>query len=500
MNAGSGEPGASAPLAFTVHYSTGQPAQPGQGATNSFKLRGEGRLLIDEQHLTFEGEQNALGFFRGPPRIARADVANVDYNAATGAFLIRTRNSDHFVVLWATSQADAEAIWALLPHEKTAEFIAEQAHHRRYAQTMSDLGRHAPVTPTLIALNVAMFLVTLLAGGNFVQPDSELLIRLGSNFGPMTWTGQEWRLLTSAFLHAGIVHIALNMFALYQGGALVERLYGNTRFALLYLLSALAGSVASGWWEPARNSVGASGAIFGVYGALLAFFALRRADFPPRLWKSIGTSALLFCGYSLAIGAAHPHIDNTAHIGGLLGGLLSGLVLTRPFDVEARKVAQPARLVLAAALVLLPLAWLAYPLVAGDSWPHILRYQSKLRAFSTIEVQLLEKEQQLLKPRPLEHHDRAVLADRLQNELLEPWRSASRELLEFPTLPDPASRDARLQAALRDYLLAREESLSKRVLVLRNGDPASVEQLAQADKRLKEQSRRMRVILNPGTE
>ena len=157
---------------------------------------------------------------------------------------------------------------------------------------------------------------------------------------------------------------ATNSFGLRgQGGALVERLYGSSRFALLYLLSALAGSVASGWWEPTRNSVGASGAIFGVYGALLAFFAIRRADFPPRLWKSIGSSELLFFSYSLAVGAAHPHIDNTAHIGGLLGGLVSGLVLIRPFDIEARKVAQPMRLVLAAVVVLLPLAWLAYPLI-----------------------------------------------------------------------------------------------------------------------------------------
>jgi rhomboid protease GluP len=499
LNRAPGEPGASTPLVFTVHYSTGQPAQPGQGATNSFGLRGQGRLLVDGQHLTFEGEQNAASFFRGPPRIARADVANVDHNADNGAFLIRTRKGDHFVILWATSRADVEAIRALLPHGKTPEFIAEQAHQQRYEQTMSALGRHAPVTPTLIALNVAMFIVTLLAGANFVQPDSGLLIRLGSNFGPMTWTGQEWRLLSSAFLHAGIVHIALNMFALYQGGALVERLYGSTRFALLYLLSALAGSVASGWWEPTRNSVGASGAIFGVYGALLAFFAVRRADFPPRLWKSIGTSALLFCGYSLAVGAAHPHIDNTAHVGGLLAGMLSGLVLVRPFDTEARKSPQPLRLVLAAVVVLLPLAWLAWPLLAGDaSRPIILRYKAALQAFAPIETELIARQEQLARPNPLETTDRT--ADRLQNEVLLPWRLAAREVLEFPTLPDPTSRDARLQAALRHYLLAREESLSLRVSALRNGDPASVRKLAQAEMRLQEKSRQLGLILAPGTE
>ena len=113
----------------------------------------------------------------------------------------------------------------------------------------------------------------LFAGADLMNPNPAIHIRFGSNFGPLTWTGEEWRLLTSAFLHFGIIHIALNMYALYQGGALVERLFGSTRFALIYLLSALAGSVASGWWDPLRNSAGASGAIFGVYGALLAFLA-----------------------------------------------------------------------------------------------------------------------------------------------------------------------------------------------------------------------------------
>jgi rhomboid protease GluP len=486
---------------FTVHYSTGQPAQPNQGATNSFGLTGQGRLRIDEHYLSFEGDQGAANFLRGSPRVKRADVANVDYNEANGAFLIRTRNSNRFVILWTTSRADAEAIWALLPHEKTPEFIAEQAHHRRYQQTMSDLGRRAPVTPTIIALNVAMFFVVLVAGGDFVRPDYQLLVRLGSNFGPMTWTGEEWRLLSSTFLHAGIVHIALNMYALYQGGALVERLYGSSRFALLYLLSGLAGSVASGWWDPARNSVGASGAIFGVYGALLAFFAMRRADFPRSLWKSIGSSALLFCGYSLALGAAHPAIDNTAHIGGLLGGLVSGLVLVRPFDAEARKVPQPRRLVLAALAVLLPLGLLAYPLVAGDagSRPVILRYKHALQAFASVDNQLSAKQAQLQRPGMLNHYERAAMAERLQNEVVVPWRRAAREVLEFPTLPDPASRDGRLQAVFRSYLHARDEALSLRVLALRSGDPASVEKLAEAERRVQEQARQIDLIIKPGT-
>ena len=179
---------------------------------------------------------------------------------------------------------------------------------------MSVLGKRAFVTPAIIAMNVAMFIVMMAAGADLVNPNPAIHIRFGSNFGPLTWTGEEWRLLTSAFLHFGIIHLALNMYALYQGGALVERLFGSTRFALLYLLSALSGSVVSGWWDPLRNSAGASGAIFGVYGALLAFMAVRRADIPPSMLKSIGSSALLFCLYSLVIGCgASAHRQRLPH-------------------------------------------------------------------------------------------------------------------------------------------------------------------------------------------
>jgi rhomboid protease GluP len=496
LNAGPHDP-PSGVLAFTVHYSTGEPVQPGQAVINSFGLRGQGRLLIDEQHFTFEGERHdGRG---GPPRMVRAEVANVDYNAASGAFVLRTRNSDDFVVFWTVSRADAEAIWNLLPHEKTPEFVAEEKHHRRFSQAMSEIGGRAPVTPVLIALNAAMFIVMLLAGANFVRPDSELLIRLGSNYGPLTWGGEWWRLLSSTFLHAGIVHIALNMFALYQGGVWVERLYGSARFALLYLLSGLAGSVASVWWEPARNSVGASGAIFGVYGALLVFFALRRADFPASLVKSIGSSALLFCGYSLAVGAAHPSIDNTAHIGGLLGGIVSGLLLVRPFSADARKQPQPLRLLAAALAVLLPLAWLAGPLAQGDDPRlHEARFVEAVRAFAPRETELRAKMFQLLEVPADVRVDRLALADRLQDEVLEPWSTAIQPVLDVPAVP-AGSRSSAFQPLFRDYLLAMRESMSRRIDALREGDAASSERAAAADQKVVSLLERLSALNETGT-
>jgi rhomboid protease GluP len=127
-------------------------------------------------------------------------------------------------------------------------------------------------------MNVTLFLVMLAFGAGLNGDNSQVHLSFGANYGPLTWNGQEWRLLAAAFIHFGVIHLAFNMFALYNGGIWTERLYGSTRFAVIYLLSALAGSVVSGWWDPTRMSAGASGAVFGVYGALLAFFARRPRD------------------------------------------------------------------------------------------------------------------------------------------------------------------------------------------------------------------------------
>jgi len=117
--------------------------------------------------------------------------------------------------------------------------------------------------------------------------------------------------------------------------------------------------VVSSWWDDSRVSAGASGAVFGVYGALLAFITIRRGDIPLDMLKSVGKGALMLCVYSLAMGAVVPFIDNAAHIGGLLGGVVSGLLLARPFNAEARAVPHPGQVVAVAAAVCAALVLLA---------------------------------------------------------------------------------------------------------------------------------------------
>jgi membrane associated rhomboid family serine protease len=160
------------------------------------------------------------------------------------------------------------------------------------------------------------------------------MIRLGTDYTPLTLGGQWWRLLTSIFLHFGLFHVALNMWALYVNGLVAERIFGSVRYLAIYLVAGVTGSVTSLLWHPIVNGAGASGAIFGVLGALLAFFLLRKGGLPASVAKAQSTSAGVFVIYSLLNGARYGGIDNAAHLGGLVGGFVMGLLLARPLDIE----------------------------------------------------------------------------------------------------------------------------------------------------------------------
>lgn len=187
------------------------------------------------------------------------------------------------------------------------------------------------VTPLLLWLNLLGYAVLGLSGGSFWQPASADLIRWGSNFSPLTLPAEPWRLLTSTFLHGGVAHLLLNMSSLILLGLLTERLTGSGRLLLVYLLCGVGGSLASLWWHTAGvNSVGASGAIFGLYGLLLATLVRRPAAFsrPERY------TVLLFVFYlmisSLTGGLQAHTTDNAAHVGGLLTGAVLGAALPAP--------------------------------------------------------------------------------------------------------------------------------------------------------------------------
>src|ERR1700687_6229578 len=179
-------------------------------------------------------------------------------------------------------------------------------------------------TIVLIALNTLVYLMMAFQGRSFLSFDSELLLNWGANSGALTSGGQWWRLLTSTFEHGGLLHIALNMWCLYSLGWLAELLFGRSRFTLLYLLCGIGGSLGSICWRGNSLSVGASGAIFGIAGALIPAMMLHGNPQLRAALKGHLTSIGLFVFYNLAFGAAVRGIDNAAHIGGLLTGVVLG--------------------------------------------------------------------------------------------------------------------------------------------------------------------------------
>ncbi len=218
------------------------------------------------------------------------------------------------------------------------------------------------VTLILIGLNVLVFLAMVVSGVSFFSPGSAEVLPWGADFGPLTMSGQWWRLITACFLHFGIIHIAMNMFILLQVGLFTEMLFGKARFLALYLLAGIGGNIAGLYLHPATVSAGASGAIFGLYGGLLAFLLVRRGIVPHAAARKVAGSAGLFIVYNFVYGLASPRTDMEAHIGGLItgflaGGLLAwsrGYVLGFPARRRVLIVSAVFAAALAASLLLLP--------------------------------------------------------------------------------------------------------------------------------------------------
>jgi len=234
-----------------------------------------------------------------------------------------------------------EARRAALPRREQAirEELAElerleaefQRHWERFQRRTADpgsplarprrritLGAGWTMTQTLLAIIAAVFVLDLLSGN--------WLLLAGAKFGPSIWGGQWYRLLTSAFLHANLMHFATNAFSIYIIGPLVEGMVGGRRFLLIYLVSAVMGSGASLFFSPFTLSVGASGAIFGLLGYLL-FAHWRRPQAVPYSVRQWVLGILLL---NVFITFVMPRIDIWGHLGGLIGGFAAGFIAGPP--------------------------------------------------------------------------------------------------------------------------------------------------------------------------
>jgi membrane associated rhomboid family serine protease len=348
----------------------------------------------------------------------------------------------------------------LSPKQLAAGRLAE------FHADLTALSPHVIATPVIVGINVLVFAIMALNGISPISPTVEELLHIGANSGIKTTNGEWWRLLTANYIHIGFMHLAFNMWALWSAGCLVERLVGTLGFIILYTFSGIAGSVASCFWDPWMVSAGASGAIFGVWGALLGFLLLRRDSVPFEALAQLRNSGLAFVGYNLVLGFFIPHIDMAAHLGGLVAGFLGGLALSRPLHKEAL-VKRPIRNLVVGGIGLVLVAGfvLVAPPVAAD-------LQAEFIKFGESEEKLLKIHDDLSRQLQTSSISLAGMADRIESEILPQWRAAGAPILSM-TRVRPEQK--KLVEAFCRYIKCRQEAWEALVLAGRKDDRSKAE-------------------------
>jgi rhomboid protease GluP len=322
------------------------------------------------------------------------------------------------------------------------------------------------VVPAVVALNVLVFAIMVATGVSVSNPTIPQLLRWGADYGPLTLGGQPWRLGTNVFVHFGIIHLLANMAALLSSGAVVERLFGPLAFAALYLAAGITGSLASTAIHPLVVSAGASGAIFGVYGALGALVLLQRGAIPAVVLSRLGGVAGSFIFYNIVYGAAHAGIDNTAHLGGLIGGAAAGALLIRPLI--------PARPNEARRPVLITAGACALSLIVVLALPRPLAFDAIVKSFGVGEHTALTGYNALVEKLNVNQLSYQDAANQLEYSILPGWRQ-TRTALESqsaawrrkqPTTPV----QERLLALLERVVVVRDDGWTRMVPALRASD------------------------------
>lgn len=324
-----------------------------------------------------------------------------------------------------------------------------------------------PVTQTLILVNLLVFTLMLFNGAGFWHSPNNVQLAWGANFGPATQSGEWWRLGSALFLHFGALHLAMNLGALWDGGRLVERMFGPVRFITIYFTSGLMGNLLSLVVQGGTAvSGGASGAIFGVYGSLLVFLWRERDSLDPYEFKWMFWGAVAFSALTIALGFIIPGIDNSAHIGGFITGILSGTVLLRPLKTNGWQPWQPR--LLGIALIILSITVLISRIPApAYRWSDELKVRKELNAFMQEDQAINRSWLDIVNQGKQGQASFDDLAGRIDSDISEPYEENFEQLSRLPLNPAMPSAKA-LESALkyaqqrRDASRALAEKLRKK--------------------------------------
>jgi rhomboid protease GluP len=387
----------------------------------------------------------------------------------------------------------AQRLAAILPKVRTAELHPQLAARIDFDRHLIAQSPQTPVTVGLVAINVLVFLAMMFAGAEWWAPRGPVQIAWGSNFGPYTTDGEWWRLCTSLFIHFGIIHLAFNMWALAAFGPLTERLYGSVNYLFIYLLAGVGGSLASIAWHPNINSAGASGAIFGILGALLAAQVRTGRTFPSSVVSPLRNSTLVFVGYALFNGLATKGVDEAAHLGGLAAGFLIGLVMARPITgkgsytrSDARRFAQ---MIPVAAILLAGGLWCAQRASAslvGDGL-----YWHTVHWLGIGERTTNHKLNMALALAKADKRNELAFVERLESDAVPFWREASDRLSAIELEPDsPSLSNLQLLREVSEGRANAYELLAQGLQAKNSKDINAAEQdLAKLDQLLKDRQK-----------
>ncbi len=338
-----------------------------------------------------------------------------------------------------------------------------------------------PATIALVAINVATFAAGALSGVPLLDPPPDALLPWGANIGPLTTDGQPWRTLTSAFVHFGLLHLVVNMVALADLGRVAERLYGSGSFLLIALASGAVGGAASVAWNPWVHSAGASGSVFGILGALLAYALHPATRVPPRVLRNQAIVVVAFAAFTVVIGFAGTGIDHAAHAGGFACGALLGSVLARPSSAPGTPLA--TALALGLALAAFGVAMTAWRNV-GPAYAEERRFVAEARAYLAAEPHRVAALRESFRrwrageiTRTAHAQDLAAYAATLRE---------TADALERPLLsPESPSRPIEARSTMVSVLRLRARGLEQRALAVRTGSQQAADEaerlLAEAD-------------------
>lgn len=292
----------------------------------------------------------------------------------------------------------------------------------RFQQHLRTLTPRVVVTPVLVVVNVLVFGWMLAQGVDALSPNALVLLDWGGSYAPAVSDGEWWRMWTANYLHAGVVHIAFNMWILWDAGRSVERMVGSAGFLAMYTIAGILGSVAGNLMHPQVVSVGASGAVFGVFGCLLAVVVRMPGTVGWNALGRLGRDAGVFIGFNVLFAFGQEGIDMAAHIGGLAAGFLCGLLLVLPLERESLPRRRGRALLLTSVGAVAIVASILLSPAVGPG------FTSELRRFIATEQVILNAFNSAIAAAQTDEISDAETADVIERDVLTRWRSTLQRL------------------------------------------------------------------------